>query len=122
MTDSTDNMREEPADTYGKHSRPYAQGSSVRQLLLRFIRAGEPIRLAWSTTEPIADQREEFPTAVLPVFSGEPQAAPPASLDPEQGNNDQDLGSEPTSAMRQARRWLNIGHGYRLRGPKSLLG
>lgn len=119
MTNDADETREEPADTYGRHSRPHAQGSSVRQLLLRFIRAGQPIRLAWPTAEPTADQREEFPTAILPIISSQTQAAPSASATPD--GDDDGLDTEPSTATRQARRWPDLRHRYRLSQPKSLV-
>lgn len=87
--------RDEPsaaAERYGKHSQAHAHGSSVPELLRRIIRRGEAFRLAWpdAETNAVVD-REDFPTAVLPVV--------PAAT--QHGD-----ATEPTTATRQARQWF----------------
>lgn len=89
--------RYQSADAYGKHSQSNARGLSVAELLRRAVRRGEAFRLAWRGDDPDAsvDRDEAFPTAVLPVVRGE--LADPAAMAE---------GTEPTTATREARKWL----------------
>jgi hypothetical protein len=70
---------------------------SVAALLERMSRAGQAIRLAWRGSERLglAEGRGEFPTGVLPVVRDQILDAP----------SDDDE-TEPTTATREARRWL----------------
>lgn len=65
-------------------------------LLERVSQAGQAIRLAWRGAEHagVAQDSDEFPTAVLPVIRDQ---APVAT-------DDED--TEPTTAQREVRRWL----------------
>ncbi len=87
----------EVAERYGRHSRANANGLSVAALLERVARAGHAIRLAWRGEEAtsVTDRAEEFPTAVLPVVRDQHPDTP--------SNDDK---TEPTTATREARRWL----------------
>ncbi len=116
MSDS-DDAKTEPAETYGKHSEAHAQGASVRQLLLRFLRAGQSIRLAWPTAEPTAGDSEEYPTAILPVIHNEPPA-PRASTDRNRDENKRIADNQPRQSRGTSQRRLNFN--YRLRRTKSL--
>jgi hypothetical protein len=90
-------------EQYGKHSSANAGGLSVATLLERASRAGQAIRLAWrgAEQEGLAQGRDEFPTGVLPVTrsTDDDQTAPDGSP----GDDDE---TEPTTAIRDARRWL----------------
>lgn len=85
------------SDRYGKHSQANANGLSVRTLLERTIAYGDAIRLAWDNEDPnaLADGERDLPTAVLPVV-------PMQVADEAEGDDE----TEPTTATREARRWL----------------
>ena len=85
------------AERYGRHSRANANGLSVAALLDRAARAGHAIRLAWrgAESEGLALAGGELPTGVLPVVRDE-------HLD----TSGEDEDTEPTTATREARRWL----------------
>jgi hypothetical protein len=85
------------AEAYGKHSRANARGLSVAELLRRVVHRGEAFRLAWrgGDSDAPVDRREEFPTGVLPVVGDQLADALVAEED-----------TEPTTAMREARKWL----------------
>jgi hypothetical protein len=87
----------EVAERYGRHSRANANGLSVGALLERVARACLAIRLAWRGTEGegLAQTLDDFPTAVFPVIR---------EADSHDANADED--TEPTTATRQARSWL----------------
>jgi hypothetical protein len=95
--------QEDTAEDYGRHSRTNARGLSVAVLLQWVVARGEAIRLAWRGTESegLARTRDEFPTAVLPVIRG---------ADGHQAEHDGSPGDDeetgPTTATREARRWL----------------
>lgn len=86
-------MTSESAEQYGKHSRAHAGGPGVVDLLRRAVAHGDAIRLAWDDeTRIVADQRDDFPTAVLPVVRDE------------YPGDDED--TEPSTAVREARKWF----------------
>jgi hypothetical protein len=93
----------ESAEEYGKHSQTNAGGLSVAALLERMSRAGQAIRLAWRSSEvtSVVGCSQEYPTGVLPVVRdmNEHQAEP-------DGWPGDDEETEPTTATREARRWL----------------
>jgi hypothetical protein len=84
------------AERYGKHSRAHARGLSVLALLRRVVAQGGAVRLAWrdSETNAVVDDRQEFPTAVLPAFRDEGE------------HGDADESTEPATVTREARRWF----------------
>lgn len=90
-------------EPYGKHSQANARGLSVAALLTRTTQAGQAIRLAWRGDEAasLVDRTDEFPTAVLPVVR---------RVDGHQAESDgwpgDDQETEPATATREARRWL----------------
>ena len=86
---------DDAAARYGRHSRANAGGLTVTALLKRVMARGEAIRLAWRGTDSngLVDQAAELPTAVLPVIR-----------EPDEASDDED--TEPTTATREARRWL----------------
>lgn len=64
--------RDEPntaAERYGKHSEANATVPVV-EILQQAVERGEAIRLAWRNEESnsLVNDRQEFPTAVLPVI------------------------------------------------------
>ena len=89
------------ADRAGLHRADRANGVSVAALLERVSRAGLAIRLAWRGTErtDVVQHSDEFPTGVLPVIR---DRFPGAVSDDEE--------TEPTSATREAWRWLRPEH------------
>jgi hypothetical protein len=88
-------MSADDAETYGKHSRAHAHGLGVAELLRRVIARGEAIRLAWHSDETtrVADDSQDFPTAVLPVIRDE------------YPGDDED--TDPSTGVREARKWFN---------------
>lgn len=96
---TTGRHRDEPsaaAERYGKHSQAHARGVSVPELLRRVVAQGDAVRLAWrdSETNAVVDDRQEFPTAVLPAFRDEGE------------HGDADEITEPATVTREARRWF----------------
>jgi plasmid replication initiation protein len=91
------------AEQYGRHSQASARGLSVAALLARVVEAGHAVRLAWRGDDAtrVVTRSDEFPTAVLPVVrsTDEPQAEP-------DGLPADDEDTEPTTATREARKWL----------------
>jgi hypothetical protein len=89
--------RRDGAEQYGRHSQANARGLSVAALLARVVEAGHGIQLAWRGEEAtsVTDRSQEFPTAVLPVVRDQ---------HPDTPSNDDE--TEPTTATREARRWL----------------
>jgi hypothetical protein len=91
---------------YGRHNPINAGGLTVAALIERVARAGQAVRLAWRGREAadVANWSDEFPTAVLPVVrerimhQAEPDGSP--------SENEE---TEPTTAAREARRWLRPG-------------
>lgn len=85
------------AEQYGRLSQANARGLSVATLLARVVAAGHAVQLAWRGEEAtdVTDRLQEFPTAVLPVVRDQYPDTP--------GDDDE---TEPTTATREARRWL----------------
>jgi hypothetical protein len=83
-------------ETYGRHSFAHAR-IPVIALLRRAVANGGAFRLAWRGDNPDVpvDRDDDFPTGVLPVVRDElaDGAAP-------------DEDTEPTTATRAARKWL----------------
>lgn len=81
------------AERYGKHSQAHAD-LPVVDVLRRVAESGEAIRLAWQDDDSnrVVEDRQEFPTAVLPVIRDDPGA--------------DDETTEPTTATREARQWF----------------
>ena len=91
------------AEQYGRHSQANARGLPVAALLARVAEAAQAVRLAWRGEEAARAfaPPDEFPTAVLPVVRDteghqtEPDGPP--------GDDEE---TEPSTATREARRWL----------------
>src|SRR5437660_841205 len=58
----------EDVEEYGRHSRAHASGPFAVDLVQRFVRAGEAIRLAWPSGSLADSDAPELPTAELPIL------------------------------------------------------
>lgn len=52
-----------------RHSYTHATGPGVAELLQRAIDHGEPVRLAWPNPHAPAMDRNDYPTAELPIIT-----------------------------------------------------